>query len=626
MTHMREGNLLAASRVVYRRQKTTSRIFILSRREENSLSLAEKRTNLYLHWPLTGAPDTLLHTIPNKLPTEYQEIEYLESTGTQYIDTGIVASMNTKVEFIYRFTSQDSASAVNALWGSMPSASSTTPRIGIGQNVATGLFIGINSTEVLATANTEKHNLIFDVKNGKTYYDATTHNNSGSGASPSLTSYLFARHGSSGVQAYGNVIIWRYREWANNIQVRNCIPCYRKSDNKTGMYDLVSNTFLANAGSSEFICGPLIKSIPNTYLPLEYIESTGTQEIRNNIAIAANSILKTAVMATGDITAEKSFVGASSSFEWYFKNSQIQIWKNAIVANTTYPINAQINTKYELTMKNTAAESNVSLFGYNGSSYRFIGRMYYFITTNSSGLTTHDMRPVLRVSDKKPGMYDLVTDIFYVNAGTGEFVYPAYNIEYDISGNHHDGTILNAPTIEFDTVRYKNIMHITATNQKVKATGITTSSFQNAYTIAWWANFASGQSTAMHWGFSGGTRLNGLYTNGTLWNTGDGSNNPIYAPGTTTQLSSNASLAGQWHHWVMTGNGTKCYLYKDGELYGEAKTYKALNCSNVDFYINGWDSGTTYCSSNSKYSDLRIYSAALSATEVKELYDMGRLS
>lgn len=129
-------------------------------------------------------------------------------------------------------------------------------------------------------------------------------------------------------------------------------------------------------------------------------------------------------------------------------------------------------------MKNTAAESNVSLFGYNGSSYRFIGRMYYFITTNSNGLTTHDMHPVLRVSDKKPGMYDLVTDIFYVNTGSGDFTYPAYNIEYDISGNHHDGTILNAPAIEFDTVRYKNIVHITATNQKVCATsGITTTSF-----------------------------------------------------------------------------------------------------------------------------------------------------
>ena len=414
---------------------------------------------------------------------------------------------------------------------------------------------------------------------------------------------------------------WYVQE--DGVTMRYIVPCYRKSDNKPGVYDIITSTFYTNAGTGEFICGPLIKSIPNTYLPLEYIESTGTQEIRNNIAITANSILKTAVMATQDVTTERSFVGASSSFEWYFKNSQIQIWKNAAVANTTYPINAQINTKYELTMKNTAAESNVSLFGYNGSSYRFIGRMYYFITNDSNGVVTHDMRPALRISDKKPGMYDLVTDTFYVNAGSGDFTYPAYTIEYDISGYHHDGIVLNAPAVEFDTVRYKNILHINATNQKVKATDITTSGFQNSYTIAWWANFASGQSAAMHWGFSAGTRLNGLYNNGNLWNTGDGSSNPLYTPGTTNQLASDSSLAGQWHHWVMTGNGTKCYLYKDGELYGEAKTYKALNCSNVDFYINGWDSGTTYCSSNSKFSDLRIYATALSAAEIKELYDMG---
>ena len=32
------------------------------------------------------------------LPSGYTELEYIESTGTQYIDTGLKGNLNTKVE------------------------------------------------------------------------------------------------------------------------------------------------------------------------------------------------------------------------------------------------------------------------------------------------------------------------------------------------------------------------------------------------------------------------------------------------------------------------------------------------------------------------------------------------
>jgi len=75
----------------------------------------------------------------------------------------------------------------------------------------------------------------------------------------------------------------------------------------------------------------------------------------------------------------------------------------------------------------------------------------------------------------------------------------------------------------------------------------------------------------MAWGFQNGIRLNGLY-NGNLWNTGDSSNNPLYKPGTTTQVS--APTANVWHHFVMTGDGTTCKVYQDGVFWAQAKTFK----------------------------------------------------
>jgi isocitrate lyase len=68
----------------------------------------------------------------------------------------------------------------------------------------------------------------------------------------------------------------------------------------------------------------------------------------------------------------------------------------------------------------------------------------------------------------------------------------------------------------------------------------------------------------------------------------------------------------------MVGNGSKCYVYLDGELWAEAKTYKAI--SGTSIYINGWDTGTSYCSNNTDISDFRIYATALTETQIKELY------
>ena len=36
------------------------------------------------------------------------------------------------------------------------------------------------------------------------------------------------------------------------------IPCYRISDNKTGMYDVVSQTFFTNNGTGEFVIGNVV--------------------------------------------------------------------------------------------------------------------------------------------------------------------------------------------------------------------------------------------------------------------------------------------------------------------------------------------------------------------------------
>ena len=187
------------------------------------------------------------------------------------------------------------------------------------------------------------------------------------------------------------------------------------------------------------------------------------------------------------------------------------------------------------------------------------------------------------------------------------------NIEYDCSGYGHNGDIIETLTNTINSPRYDRCIHFSATNQKIHISGLTTTGFGDSYTFTWWGKCAS-WSNKMHWGFSDGVRLNGIY-NGNLWNTGDGSNNPLYNIGTTTQVTVPDN---NWHFWAMTSNGTKCYVYKDGILWAEAKTYKSI--SGTSIYINGWGSNADYSNTDLDMCDYRIYATALSAEDILELY------
>lgn len=59
------------------------------------------------------------------------------------------------------------------------------------------------------------------------------------------------------------------------------IPCYRKSDNVIGLYDIITDEFKTNAGTGSFTKGSNtdVHGLPNEYQEVEYIQSSGTQYI-----------------------------------------------------------------------------------------------------------------------------------------------------------------------------------------------------------------------------------------------------------------------------------------------------------------------------------------------------------
>ena len=210
------------------------------------------------------------------IPAEYTRLEYLESTGTQYIDTGI---QNThKVQMGINLTAYNTNYAL--LYGSQQ----TSPIIRRQMNVSKPLneflvissgsagagshSVSVNNGEVFTTGVYHEITAIFSEKpelilDGKIFTSDDISDN----ASTGLNDYLFCYNYAGGALYNMKAKMYFAKIWnSNNSLVRNFIPAKRNSDEKLGMYDTVSGTFFTNAGSGTFIAGPELSS--NIYLPM----------------------------------------------------------------------------------------------------------------------------------------------------------------------------------------------------------------------------------------------------------------------------------------------------------------------------------------------------------------------
>lgn len=187
----------------------------------------------------------------------YQQIEYLESTGTQYIDTEISVQNNFKCEIkVAKNISQLTASSYPAILAA-DSGSNMSICLGLlsnGQYYSqlgiSGQFVkieidDINTHDFKINYKDQITNVIVD--NGANYTYATTRV-----SNTNLT--LFARRMSIGIRQYFCGKIKKCKMYINGIAVRNFVPV--RVGNVGYMYDIVSGRLFGNSGIGDFILGP----------------------------------------------------------------------------------------------------------------------------------------------------------------------------------------------------------------------------------------------------------------------------------------------------------------------------------------------------------------------------------
>lgn len=189
-----------------------------------------------------------------KLPKEYQEVEYLCSTGTQYIDTDMYGYNYTRLVVDFMPVTPPSNYNYGQVFGTLTSGgnslninwrtgSSGVLRFGT-QTTASASYNG-SPTGQRTTWELSQDGLVIDGEKSASFDKQTFQTNE--------KMHLFRVNNSSIV--FRDLRIYNAQIWENGVLVRNYVPCYRVLDNVAGMYCTKTNTFYQNAGTGKFSIG-----------------------------------------------------------------------------------------------------------------------------------------------------------------------------------------------------------------------------------------------------------------------------------------------------------------------------------------------------------------------------------
>lgn len=192
--------------------------------------------------------------VPLDDPIKY--VEYIQSTGSQYIDSGFKPNQNTRVVAKFQFLSV--LSVWQAVFGSRGPSSQSYPD-------PYALFLSPKSIfrsdyndkiEFPSGLSVTAQHIVDKNKNVCTIDSYTVTNTSGP-FQRNNNMYLFACQSGGATTEIGQLRIYSLQVYDNGLLVRDYAPALDPNGTPC-MYDKVSKDYIYNAGSGSFTAGPLL--------------------------------------------------------------------------------------------------------------------------------------------------------------------------------------------------------------------------------------------------------------------------------------------------------------------------------------------------------------------------------
>ena len=191
------------------------------------------------------------------LPAGYTRLEYIETSGTQQIDTGIMSNgIGLKADVQIKLT--DATPEERAIIGVKNNCNTYEIYFSSGGKYISAWRTSGQAVNVPVNYTTGVlYRIISEMTSNSITLDINGNQGTFSGTLSPMYTYeitLFRLCGKYAIYAR----LYSAKMWLNGSLVRDFIPA-KNSSNVIGLYDMVSKTFFTNTGTGSFIAGPVVQ-------------------------------------------------------------------------------------------------------------------------------------------------------------------------------------------------------------------------------------------------------------------------------------------------------------------------------------------------------------------------------
>lgn len=363
-------------------------------------------------------------------------VDYIESTGTQWIDTGVITSSNIGVELDFQLTENTTN---DQICGGGTNGAANTMLI---FRVEGSNFRWYAGGDVAGKAvDLNRHVMKMNVEKQKLYLDGVSYGSPASTiGNAGKRIYLFTANyyntADSKPSKTTKMKVYSFKIYNNGVIVRDFKPC-KDPSGVYCLYETITKIYYYNVGTGEFRGAGWQPS---------YIETTGTQYIDTGINLtSSHNLVFDGYAGTGG-GAICGVIATNGDYRLhhlgdnkyrYVRRKSESVSDGYVFSSTTYAFDVRhvlrtdANNLYvDETLAGTVTSYELNcdiplyVFGVNKYNTAVPGgtiRMYSFKIYDSATLV-RDYVPALD-SENVPCLYDKVSQTYFYNQGTGEFLY-----------------------------------------------------------------------------------------------------------------------------------------------------------------------------------------------------------
>ena len=361
------------------------------------------------------------------LPEGYIQLEYIESSGTQYIDTGFKPNGDTRVMIDIQITALKNPEFI---FGCRTSTNTVNYSILLSGGAYRSDY---GESKVIAPDVSVSNRILINKDKNICQFGDTEITNDKSSFESQYNLFIFCSNDGGNANYFGSLKVYSCKIYDDEDLVREYFPCI-SPNGEVGFYDVVNQQFSGNSGTGDFIVGPVPVKLPAGYTQVAWIESTGTQ------------CIDTGIQPNQDTKINLFIENESSNTVWLYGawntngSGMFAMWMTGFFyGSLTSTIgNVPVGTLFISQDSNTYSMNNISgsfshqefqcqyslfLFKLNSAGSQSGGSLngkLYFCRIYSNNSLVRNYVPCIN-PDGEIGLYDIVSGSFFGNIGTGNF-------------------------------------------------------------------------------------------------------------------------------------------------------------------------------------------------------------